>query len=111
MASQGEYALEPSSGSSEHPANHPLHARRRAGAGIRVMTHGDAAEMGRPHGGFAYYIDVRDLGQVLVEIGPKLAQLPAADVCGPHDQSYGQRELMVRAPDGNLIVFGQPIPA
>jgi hypothetical protein len=28
---------------------------------------------------------------------------------GPVDQQYGQRELMIRAPDGNLVVFGQAI--
>jgi len=30
-------------------------------------------------------------------------------VVGPRDQPYGQRELMIRAPDGNLIVFGASI--
>jgi hypothetical protein len=33
--------------------------------------------------------------------------LPAQDVHGPADKSYGQRELLILAPDGNLIVFGQ----
>jgi hypothetical protein len=35
--------------------------------------------------------------------------LPARDVHGPADKSYGQRELVVLAPDGNLIVFGHSI--
>jgi len=49
------------------------------------------------------------LGQVLAELGSKLAELPQGDVYGPVDQPYNQRELMVRAPDGNLMVFGQAI--
>lgn len=80
----------------------------REGAGIRVMGHkNDPNEVGQPHRGFGYYIDVRDVGVVLSEIGEKLAQLPKEHVLGPVDQPYGQRELMIRGPDGNLIVFAQ----
>jgi catechol 2,3-dioxygenase-like lactoylglutathione lyase family enzyme len=94
----------------------PIHARdyayvEREGAGIRIQSHDDPAELGAAHRGFAYYVDVRDLDAVLAELGPKLATLPAGDVHGPVDQSYGQRELMIRAPDGNLVVFGQAIAA
>ncbi|WP_297508743.1 VOC family protein [uncultured Caulobacter sp.] len=81
----------------------------REGAGLRVLANSDPAERGRPHGGFAYYIDVRSLDTVLEQLGSKLEQLPAGAVHGPVDQPYGQRELMIRAPDGNLIVFGQAI--
>lgn len=81
----------------------------REGAAIRMLEHDDPDEFGAPHRGFAYYIDVRDLGRVLAELGPKLAGLPPGDVYGPVDQPYNQRELMVRAPDGNLMVFGQAI--
>jgi hypothetical protein len=60
---------------------------------------------------FAYYIDVRDLDALHAQLKPKLDGLPAADVHGPVDQPYGQRELMILAPDGNLLVFGQAIAA
>lgn len=79
----------------------------REGAGIRILQNTDPAEQAAPHGGFAYYIDVRFLDVVLEQIGDKLARLPAGDVHGPVDQHYGQRELMIRAPDGNVLVFGQ----
>jgi catechol 2,3-dioxygenase-like lactoylglutathione lyase family enzyme len=82
----------------------------REGAGLRVMGHkDDPDEIGSPHRGYAYYIDVRDVGLVLEQIGDKLALLPQGQVRGPVDQVYGQRELMIRAPDGNLVVFGQAI--
>jgi catechol 2,3-dioxygenase-like lactoylglutathione lyase family enzyme len=81
----------------------------REGAGIRVQGHSEPSEIGSAHGGFAYYVDVRNLDTVLEEIGPKLAKLPEGAVFGPVDQGYGQRELMIRAPDGNLVVFGQAI--
>jgi hypothetical protein len=57
----------------------------------------------------AYYIDVRDVDQLYLELKPKLDSLPQGDVYGPVNQTYGQRELLVLAPDGNLIVFGQAI--
>ena len=81
----------------------------REGAGIRILASANAAERGKPHGGFQYYIDVRNLDVVLDQIGEKLEQLPEGTVIGPRDQPYGQRELMIRAPDGNLIVFGQAL--
>jgi catechol 2,3-dioxygenase-like lactoylglutathione lyase family enzyme len=58
---------------------------------------------------FAYYIDVRDVDQLYAELKPKLDTLPKGDVFGPINQPYGQRELLVLAPDGNLIAFGQAI--
>ncbi len=59
---------------------------------------------------FAYYIDVDDVDALYAELKPRLDALPAGDVHGPADKSYHQRELLVLAPDGNLIAFGQPIP-
>ncbi|RYD81627.1 MAG: VOC family protein, partial [Sphingomonadales bacterium] len=43
------------------------------------------------------------------ELKPRLIGLNDGDVHGPVDQMYGQRELMIVAPDGNLLVFGQDI--
>jgi hypothetical protein len=57
----------------------------------------------------AYYIDVRDVDQLYAELKPKLATLPTRDVYGPVNQPYGQRELLVLAPDGNPMDFGQAI--
>jgi catechol 2,3-dioxygenase-like lactoylglutathione lyase family enzyme len=81
----------------------------REGAAIRILGHEHDDEVGEAHRGFAYYIDVRDLGVVLDQIGDKLAGLPEGHVVGPKDQAYGQRELMIRVPDGNVLVFGQAI--
>jgi hypothetical protein len=83
----------------------------RDGAGIRILAHRDPDELGAPHRGFAYYVDVRDLVAIERELGPRLALLPDGHVHGPVDQDYGQRELMIRAPDGNLVIFGQAIEA
>ncbi len=58
---------------------------------------------------FAYYIDVRDVDGLYAELKPKLDTLPKGDVYGPVNQPYGRRELLVLAPDGNLIAFGQAI--
>jgi catechol 2,3-dioxygenase-like lactoylglutathione lyase family enzyme len=81
----------------------------REGAGIRILRNhgGDGAPPGNRR--FAYYIDVRDVDALYAELKPKLDALPAGDVHGPADKPYGQRELSVLAPDGNLIVFGQAI--
>jgi catechol 2,3-dioxygenase-like lactoylglutathione lyase family enzyme len=81
----------------------------RGAAGLRMLAHRDLSELGVAHRGFAYYLDVRDVDTLHAELKPGLDTLPAGDVHGPVDQHYGQRELMVRAPDGNLVVFGQAI--
>ncbi|MGZ3305364.1 MAG: bleomycin resistance protein [Asticcacaulis sp.] len=83
---------------------------QRETAGIRILKNGQDEERVPPgNRAFMYYIDVRDLDSLLAELKPKLDALPEGYVFGPKDQSYGQRELMVRAPDNNLVVFGQEI--
>ena len=81
----------------------------RETAGFRILE--QRGVDGAPPGNrrFAYYVDVRDVDQLYVELKPKLDTLPKGDVYGPVDQSYGQRELLVLAPDGNLLAFGQAI--
>jgi catechol 2,3-dioxygenase-like lactoylglutathione lyase family enzyme len=58
---------------------------------------------------FAHYIDVRDVDGLYAELKPKLAGLRERDVHGPADKEYGQRELLIVCPDGDLVVFGQAI--
>jgi catechol 2,3-dioxygenase-like lactoylglutathione lyase family enzyme len=58
---------------------------------------------------FAYYIDVHDVDCLYAELKPKLDLLPSGDVHGPADKPYGQRELLLLAPDGNLLAFGHAI--
>ena len=58
---------------------------------------------------FAYYIDVKNVDEVYAELKEKLEALPKGDVYGPVNQWYGQRELLILAPDGNLLAFGQAI--
>ncbi len=81
----------------------------REGCGIRMLqNHGqDGAPPGNRR--FCYYVDVRDVDALYAELKPKLDQLPPRDVHGPADKPYRQRELLVLAPDGNLIAFGQAI--
>jgi catechol 2,3-dioxygenase-like lactoylglutathione lyase family enzyme len=81
----------------------------RETVGMRILEqHGpDGAPPGNRR--FAYYIDVRDVDGLYRELKPKLDTLPKGDVHGPADKVYGQRELLVLAPDGNLIAFGQAI--
>jgi catechol 2,3-dioxygenase-like lactoylglutathione lyase family enzyme len=81
--------------------------RETAGFRIWEQTGENAAPPGTRR--FAYYIDVRDVDQLYAELKPKLDTLPKADVHGPANKPYGQRELLVLAPDGNLLAFGQAI--
>jgi len=81
--------------------------RETAGFRIWEQTGADAPPPGTRR--FAYYIDVRDVDQLYAELKPKLDTLPKGDVHGPMDKSYGQRGLLVLAPDANLIAFGQAI--
>ncbi len=58
---------------------------------------------------YSCYIDIETMEDLLAELRPKLADLPSADVAGPVDQPWGQRELLLRTPGGHLLVFGQAI--
>lgn len=79
----------------------------REGAGLRILE--DASRPPELNSGFAYYYDVFDVDALYEELKPKLDRLPEGYVHGPVDQPYSQRELVVRAPDGRGIVFGQGI--
>lgn len=82
----------------------------RETVGFRLLQ--NRGDDGAPPGNrrFAYYVDVEDVDRLYEELKPKLSTLPGRDVHGPADKHYGQRELLVLAPDGNLIAFGQAIP-
>ena len=81
----------------------------REGAGIRVLEGKDAVVFPADCGRFAYYIDVSDVDCVHQALKAKLDALPEGHVHGPADKEYGQRELIVRAPDNQLLVFGAAI--
>ena len=91
-------------------ANNYVYVHRES-TGFRILEQRGAD--GAPPGNrrFAYYIDVRNVDGLYEELKPKLETLPKSDVHGPIDQDYGQRELLVVAPDGNLLAFGQAIVA
>jgi len=82
---------------------------QRETAGMRILE--QRGEEAAPPGTrrYAYYIDVNDVDQLYAELKPKLDTLPNGDVRGPIDREYGQRELLVFAPDGNLLAFGHSI--
>jgi len=82
---------------------------QREQAAFRLLE--NVGDDGAPPGNrrFCYYIDVEDVDAIVDELKPKIPLLNDGDIHGPVDQIYGQRELMVVAPDGNLIVFGQDI--
>jgi catechol 2,3-dioxygenase-like lactoylglutathione lyase family enzyme len=82
---------------------------QRETAGFRILEQRgeEAASPGTRR--YAYYIDVKDVDQLYAELKPKLDTLPNGDVRGPIDREYGQRELLVLAPDGNLLAFGHSI--
>ena len=83
----------------------------REGAAVRIMQNGPEYMGQRPIGKpYRYYMDVRDVDALHAELLPKLSLLPTDDVYGPVDQDYGKRELMILAPDGGVVVFGQEIP-
>jgi predicted enzyme related to lactoylglutathione lyase len=82
---------------------------QRECAGIRLLQ--NRGDDGAPPGNrrFSYYIDVEDIEALYLELKPVLDTMATGHVHGPADKSYGQRELCILAPDGNLLVFGQSI--
>ncbi len=82
---------------------------QRESAGFRIWEQAgkDVAPPGTRR--FAYYIDVQDVDRLYAELKPKLDQLPPSSVHDPADKDYGQRELLLLAPDGNLLAFGHAL--
>lgn len=81
----------------------------REGAGVRVLeSRADDDTPFPPHKGFSIYLDVADVDAIVAEVRPKLAAAKVETI-GPVNQQYAQREFMVRAPDGNVLVFGQAL--
>lgn len=81
----------------------------REGAGVRVIeSRADDDRPFPPHKGFSIYLDVADVDAIVAEVRPKLAAAKV-ETLGPVSQPYAQREFMVRAPDGNVLVFGQAL--
>ena len=79
----------------------------RDGCGIRIWGREDAADAPRGVRNFRYYFDVRDVDALYEELKPKLDTLPDGNVHGPADKPYHERELLIVAPDGDLVCFGQ----
>ena len=87
-------------------ANDYAYVHREA-VGFRILRNAKEPELGERR--ILYYIDVGDVDTVVAELAPQLADLPEHHVIGPKDQEYGQREYMVRLPDGMVLVYGQAI--
>ena len=79
------------------------------GAGLRMLGAGPGNPFQPGTRRFAYYFDCRDVDALYHELKPRLDTLAKGDVHGPADKDYGQRELLILAPDGNLIAFGQAL--
>lgn len=76
---------------------------------VRIMDRTIYCDVAPGDRRFAHYIDVRDVDALYAELKPKLDRFPHGDVHGPANKPYGQRELCILAPDGDLVVFGQAI--
>jgi catechol 2,3-dioxygenase-like lactoylglutathione lyase family enzyme len=78
----------------------------RDGVAVRVLESDEHDKAGGGNRAFRYYVDVGDVDAIYRELKPKLDKLPSGEVHGPADKPYGQRELCILAPDGDLFVFG-----
>lgn len=78
-------------------------------AHIRVLASADAPIATRDTRRFSYYIDVHDVDALYRTLKPRLDSLPEGDVHGPADKPYGQRELLVVVPDGQILAFGHAL--
>ena len=84
---------------------------QRETVAVRIMDRSIYTDVAPGDRRFAHYIDVRDVDALYAELKAKLDLLPPGDVHGPADKPYGQRELCILAPDGDLMVFGHAITA
>jgi catechol 2,3-dioxygenase-like lactoylglutathione lyase family enzyme len=80
---------------------------RRDAVAFRVIE--DEVLPARGQGRYTSYVDVDDIDALYQQWKPKLDLLPPGTVCPPCDQEYGQRDLTIVGPDGDIIAFGSPI--
>lgn len=83
----------------------------REEVGVRILENPDRPVVDPSQARMTVYFDVRDVDLLFTELKPELDSLPVDDVKGPVNQTWGQRELLVRAPDGHWMAFGQPVNA
>jgi catechol 2,3-dioxygenase-like lactoylglutathione lyase family enzyme len=76
----------------------------REGAAFRLLEQKDFDASYKHR--YAYYIDCKDVDALYAELKPKLSTLPDHHHHTPTDKPYGQREMLICAPDGNLLAFG-----
>lgn len=74
--------------------------------GIRLLEEPNRTPVKSADARLSVYIDVKDVDLLYSGIEPALKQLPAEDVQPPVTKPWNQRELWVKAPDGNWLVFG-----
>lgn len=78
------------------------------GAGLRILE--EPGRLTPPDGKarVSVYIDVADVDVLFAQLKPKLGTLPPEHVEPVQIRPWGQKELQVRLPDGDWLVFGQP---
>ncbi len=81
----------------------------RETVGIRLLQQENPSVGRLGNRALTCYVDVEDVDLLYTQVKEQLSQLPTSDVDGPVDREYGQRELVIVMPDGNLIAFGQEI--
>lgn len=74
--------------------------------GIRLMEESARTPVKSADARLSIYIDVKDVDLLYSGLEHALKQLPTEDVQPPVTKPWNQRELWVKAPDGNWLVFG-----
>jgi catechol 2,3-dioxygenase-like lactoylglutathione lyase family enzyme len=78
-------------------------------AAVRILGADETAVAPEGEARMTVYIDVQDVDGLYEQLLPELSTLPPGDVRAPFDQTWNQRELLVRLPDGHWLAFGQPV--
>lgn len=81
----------------------------REGVGMRILEEPGRLPVRMEDSRTTVYFDARDVDALYAEFRLRLETLPPDDVQGPVDQHWGQRELLLRMPDGHWLAFGQPV--
>lgn len=76
---------------------------------LRVLEEPGRAPAGPGQARMTVYLDCRDVDALYADMLPGLCHLPAEDVQPPLDKDWGQREFMVKLPDGHWMAFGMPV--
>ena len=80
------------------------------GCGVRVLEDPEYRPPVDDNHAITVYADVADADRLFEQLAVRLREVSDTEIVPPADKPWGQREFLLRLPDGNWIAFGHALP-